>query len=324
MDKEYTLVTGATGFIGSHVVERLLSEGHYAVIAIVRNPGNYKNVTSLRERGVVLIEGSFYDKTILEQVFRKFAVRNVIHIAALRGAGYGAEEDYYRVNVYGTEVLLEESLKNHVTRFLFCSSVGVYGTIPHELPAMVNTALRGDNDYHNSKILSERKVQEFINKGLNAFIIRPTITYGKGDNGFPSTLVKLVRKKMLVLPFRDSRIHLLHVDSLAEVFVQILKKDDITSRIFIVADEAAVSLRELVDAIYYSLYRTKYPSFLRLPNCIFKLMAMFFHLIKGNKWAVRVLLISRNWYYDISTTIRELSYRPADTLACFTAIVNEL
>lgn len=323
MDKEYTLVTGATGFIGSHVVERLLSEGRHGVIAIVRNVREHKNIMSLRDAGAVIVEGSFYDKTILEEMFRKFAIRNVIHTAALRGAGCGKKEDYLAVNVHGTEVLLEEALKNHVARFIFCSSVGVYGTVPDELPAMVTTALKGDNDYHSSKIMSERKVQEFIDKGLNAFIVRPTITYGKRHSGFPSTLVKLVRRRMLVLPLRDTKIHLLHVDSLVEVFVRILNIENIPSRIFIVADESAVSLRELVDAIYYSFYKTKYPSFLRLPNCVFQLAAMFLRLINEKKWAVRILLISRSWYYDVSTTIGELRFRPADTMKCVRAIVNE-
>jgi nucleoside-diphosphate-sugar epimerase len=324
MDKEYTLVTGASGFIGSHVTEKLLSEERYAVIAIVRNMRDHNRVVRLKEKGAILVEGSFYDNGMLEQIFREFPIRNVVHIAAVRGAGFGTREDYHEVNVHGTEVLLEHSLNNHIRKFIFCSSVGVYGTIPGELPATLNTALKGDNDYHSSKILSERKVQEFIGKGLDAYIVRPTITYGKGDGGFPSTLVKMVRGRMLLLPFRDTKIHLLNVDSLAEVFVRILRTEDIRGRIFIVADESAVSLKELVDSIHIHYKKKKYPSFLRLPNGLFGLAGMFFTFIRKNKWAVRLLLISKSWHYDISNTIDELKFRPADTLECFKTRENEL
>jgi nucleoside-diphosphate-sugar epimerase len=318
VDKEYTLVTGVTGFIGSHVVERLLSEDRYTVIAVVRDLKHLKNANRLKERGVIFFKGIFYDENVLEEIFGKYAVRNVVHIAALRGAGHGAKKDYYEVNVHGTEVLLEHSLKHHAENFIYCSSVGVCGTIPDELPATVDTVLNGDNYYHNSKILAESKVREFIGKGLNAFIVRPTITYGKGDNGFPFTLVEMVRKRLLVLPFRAPMVHLLHVDSLAAVIVQILKMHNIGSRTFIVADKSAVSLWDLVNAVYYSLYKRRYPVFLRLPNCFFSFVVMFFQLIKQQKWAVRALLISKDWYYDISVATSELNYRPEDTLSCFT------
>jgi dihydroflavonol-4-reductase len=322
MDKEYTLVTGASGFIGSHVVERLLSEGCYPIIAIIRNHRVPSEIIALKEKGVIFIEGSFYDDNVLEHVFSNFNVRNVIHTAALRGAGLGTKNDYHTVNVHGTEILLEHSFKNNVTRFIFCSSVGVYGTIPDELPASLNTALNGDNDYHSSKILSEVKVWEFIHKGLNAFIIRPTITYGARDNGFPSTLVKLVQKRLLILPSRETKIHLLDVDSLADVFVRILESEIIRGRIFIVGDKAAVSMRELVNAIYYASYGKQYPSFLKLPNSLIELMLMFFHLIKEDKWLVRLLLISRDWYYDISAATTELGFKPSDTISRFTELVT--
>lgn len=321
MDKKYTLVTGATGFIGSHVVERLLSEDR-SVIAIIRNRAIPAETEALKKKGAIIIEGSFYDDNVLDNVFRNFDITNVIHTAAVRGAGHGTKDDYLEVNVRGTEILLDHALKNDVKSFIFCSSVGVYGTIPGELPASLNTAMHGDNDYHGSKILAEKKVQEFIDKGLNAFIVRPTITYGARDNGFPSTLVKLVQKRLLILPFRDTRIHLLDVDSLTGVFMLILNSNVIRGRIFIVGDNTAVSMTDLVNAIYYSSYGKRYPTFLKLPDGIIELMIRFCRLIKEDKWLVRLLLISRDWYYDISAATAELGYKPTDTISRFTDFVT--
>jgi len=109
----------------------------------------------------------------------------VIHVAAIRGGGGASSGEFQEVNVNGTERLLRAAYERNVQKFIFCSSVGVHGTIPVTVPAAIETALHGDSQYHQSKIASEAAVQDFIRKGLNAYIVRPTITYGPGDDGFP-------------------------------------------------------------------------------------------------------------------------------------------
>ena len=313
MKKEYVLITGATGFIGSHVTERLLSHEAYAVVAIVRKATNYKNTDRLRSRGAILVEGNFYDRRILDDIFTKFPIRHVIHLAAVRGVGTAKKAEYYEVNVSGTEVLLEHSLRNRIRKFIFCSSVGVFGTIPKELPANPRTDLHGDNDYHHSKILAEKKVEEFIQRGLDAYILRPTITYGVGDNGFSKSLVTLVKKKMLLLPLTDVRIHLLNVSALAELLTKMIHVESSKQRIFIAADKEPVSLKELADSIYSHYYKMNYPRLLRLPTPFFEILSSTFQLTKNEKWLTRILLLSKSWYYDIKETIQMFQYVPVET-----------
>ena len=313
MSKEYVLITGATGFIGSHLTEKLLLENQYHLVAIVRKMRNYKNVNDLENKGVILVKGNFYDKSILEKIFKKFTVQNVIHTAALRGGGAGTKEEYYKVNVFGTKMLLEASLTHQIKKFIFCSSVGVFGTTPEELPAHVKTTLNGDNDYHISKILAEKKVYESIHRGLDAFIVRPTITYGKGDNGFPITLVKLVKKRVLVLPLKNNKIHLLDVNNLADLFIKILKANNLKHRVLIAADSAPISLRELVNLIYTYYYKKSYPSFLRMPSFIFYVTQLFFQAVKNEKWSARMQLMFKNWYYDTSETYTSIGLSAIDT-----------
>jgi len=317
MNKEYVLVTGATGFIGSHVTEKLLSDQSYEVVTIVRNTKNYKNVEELENKGAILAKGNFYDRNFLEELFEKFPIRNVIHIAALRGGGVGTWNDYYKVNVKGTQALLEVAFNHQIKRFIFCSSVGVFGTIPEALPANLSTHLVGDNDYHNSKILAEKKVHEFINKGLDACIVRPTITYGPGDDGFPMTLVKMVKKRIFLLPQKDIKIHLLDVFSFAGLLSQIVKSHNLKQRVFIAADESPVSLKELVELIHYHYYKTNYPYILRIPRLLFEILAKTFQLTGNKKWLTRILLISNSWHYDISDTISKFQYLPTRTLDSF-------
>ncbi len=324
MNNEYILITGATGFIGSHVLEKLLMANKYSIVSIVRKTGNYKNVIDLKKKNIILIEGNFYVKNIIENIFNKYPIKIVIHIAALRGGGAGTREDYNRVNITGTELLLEVSRKYKIRKFIFCSSVGVFGTIPNELPADLKTELNGDNDYHESKVLAEAKVLEYISRGLNAFIVRPTIAYGTGDKGFPSTLIGLIRKGMLLLPFKDTRIHLVDVNKLADLFVEIVQAQNLKNRVFIAADEKPVSLKELANLIYFHYHKRPYPVYLRLPNMIFNIMLLLCKFIRSDKWTVRILLISRSWYYDVDHLTDNLDFKPAVTRDVFKEFLNNI
>ena len=117
-----------------------------------------------------------------------------------------------------TTFLAEETLKQN-GKFIYCSSVGVFGTIPKELPPTEATERVGDNYYHLSKILAEEQLQKMTKDGLNLIIIRPTITYGIGDFGFPFSLIKMVDKGIF-FRCRNTKIHLVDVNYLAEAFIK--------------------------------------------------------------------------------------------------------
>lgn len=313
MTKTFILLTGATGFIGSHVANTIQADKKYRLVAIVRGHSDYKNAKELEKKGVILAVGSFCDRVFLEQIFEKYSFDYVIHLAALRGGGAGTKQAFYNVNVRGTEILLDVSFKNRIKKFIFCSSVGVFGTIPEKVPAGIGTPLNGDNEYHSSKIIAEQSVQRYIEMGLNACIVRPTITYGPGDNGFPSTLVHLVRRRLLFLPFNDVLIHLLNVETFAGIIHRLIESETVPERVFIAADSKPVSLNDLVNRISLSCNNKPYPPYLRLPDLVFKVMIYIFKILKSEKWVTRLLLISQSWYYDISRTIDTLGILPENT-----------
>lgn len=317
MGKEFVLITGATGFIGSNVVKNLIKEKAYTIVAVVRKDKDYKNVNELKNNGVILIKGDFYDKKIIDKVFNQFPVNFVIHIAALRGAGQGDKKQFLKVNVEGTENLLAASLRYKIKRFVFCSSVGVFGTIPREIPAGINTELMGDNEYHLSKILAEMKVNEFITKGLDAYIIRPAITYGANDNGFPSMLIDLVRKRILLFSKKDIKIHLLDVNSLAQVITELLKSPGLIRKTFILADENPILLQQIVNIINRNYRASQYPAFLRLPSVFFVVLEKFLRLTGNQKWLTRIMFVSKSWYYDINDSVEMLNFKPSKTEEIF-------
>jgi len=129
------LVTGGAGFIGSHLVEFLLKEGHFVVCldnfndyynpSIKRN--NIKN--ALNNNNYLLVEGDICDESLVEELFDKHEFDSVIHLAARAGVRPSIEKPklYQKVNVEGTVTLLDASVRHNVIKFVLASSSSVYG-----------------------------------------------------------------------------------------------------------------------------------------------------------------------------------------------------
>jgi nucleoside-diphosphate-sugar epimerase len=323
MTKQDILITGSTGFIGHHVVRKLARVQDLRLICIVRGGGRHPQANSLLNEGAILVGGEFCDETLLKETFGQYQVRQVVHLAAIRGAHKASPAEFRRVNIEGTALLLREAYEHGVQKFIHCSSVGVYGTIPMAVPAGIETPLRGDTLYHQSKVAAEVAVQGYIQKGLDAYIVRPTIAYGAGDDGFPRTLVRLVRRHLLWLPKSNHHVHLVDVERLAEVFFNLVVRDHCTQRIFVAADAEPVGLKDLADWIHWHFYQRPYPRFLRVPDWTFELA---YHLCQGlgnEKWAVRLALTSRDWYYQCADTYRVLGIQPVSTREAFGRFLRE-
>lgn len=132
---ETILVTGGTGFIGSHLVERLLEIGKRIICVDNFNyfydpqikRQNIKN--SLRSRNFELIEYDIRNKQDLERVFRSHGINKIVHLAAMPGVRPSIQDPllYQEVNIKGTINLLELSKENNIEHFIFTSSSSVYG-----------------------------------------------------------------------------------------------------------------------------------------------------------------------------------------------------
>ena len=323
MTKQPVLLTGASGFIGRHVVKKLARFRDLQLVCILRNGERHPRASSLLKQGAIVIPGNFYDPEVIKGTFEQYRFQQVIHLAAIRGGGKASAAEFQEVNVKGTERLLREAYALRAQKFIFCSSVGVHGTIPIAVPAGLETPLRGDNQYHQSKIAAEQLVQEYIQKGLNAYIVRPTITYGSGDDGFPQSLVRLVRNHLLWLPKSNHQVHLVDVDRLAEVLFNLVLKDCSAQRIFVVGDIEPLALRDLANSIHLHLYRRPYPAFYRLPDWFFAFIFRLFVSIRNEKWSARVALLSNDWHYECSDTYRLLGIQPVHTREAFGRFLHD-
>ncbi len=120
VESEKILVTGATGFTGGHLCERLSKAGH-SVRALVRDPNRRPE---LRHWGVDLLVGDIRDSMSVERATKGVDV--VYHIAALYRQANASRKDMWETNVQGTRNLLEAAIKADVQRFVHCSTVGVH------------------------------------------------------------------------------------------------------------------------------------------------------------------------------------------------------
>ena len=313
------LLTGITGFIGSHTARALLADKH-EVVALVRPSTPLTRLGDLKDR-VTVVRLSLSDIAGLKQYLAGMRFDAIVHIGALRGGRPGNREVFHRVNVDATEQLALHARATGA-RFVFCSSVGVFGAIPCELPAGDQSPRRHDTVYHSTKIEAEAIVQHQVLEGLNAVIIRPAITYGAGDDGFPLTLIKLVNRRMLLLPTSPVRIHLTEVGLLARAFTRVLSTETSPGKAYIVADPEPVSLQALASAIHERLHGRPYPTSRLVSPRWFTLGATISRKLKKDTWMARFELISQHWFFDVEDTYHDLKLPHHKTMTEFMSLVD--
>jgi len=172
------LVTGANGFIGSHVVKLLLQLGKEVKILVRRN----SNLQNIRGLDVEFVYGDIRDKDALKNALDGCNV--VYHLAAYY-SNRGERELMYEINVKGTKNLLEIAFKNNIEKLIYTSTIGTIGrpennnTLPNEETAFNLWDVA--SDYVKSKYLAECEVMKFFELGLPAVIVHPCAPVGAGD-----------------------------------------------------------------------------------------------------------------------------------------------
>ena len=304
------LLTGGSGFIGRHVLRKLLSENHEVIVPIRTGSHLPELAVNLHP---IIVWGNFFDNSLLQQ-FASYHPEVIIHLASIRGEGQGRPEEYQRINVEGTEKLAAFAVTEEAKMFVYCSTVGVFGTIPQILPAGLPTPLAPDNNYHSSKYQAEQGIIRILNGKVPYCIVRPTITYGPGDNGFLPRLIQMVRKKTFPLIRTGIKIHLLQVETFAEVISRIINQKIMQDSTVILTDHTPVLLSEVVDTIYRHFYGKSYPSYLRLPYFFSASAKKIIKLLGMKSLYTSLQLISDSWYYDYGDLVQQYPVQLKDTL----------
>lgn len=313
------LLTGATGFIGRNVA-RLLTAKKVDCTVIVRPESSEKKTAHLIGSCDV-IRINLADTHSLKDFLDKNRFKTVIHIGAIRGGRRFPHTTYYDANVKATEQIAENCLRND-SKLIFCSSCGVYGAIPEELPANINTEFQKDNYYHETKIKAEAVIQKYALMGLKAIILRPAITYGEEDYGFPYKLVKFVHRKLLFLPDKPIWIHMGNIEIVADAFYKLAEDEYRGNRIYLIADRYPVKLQELVDFISNRIRQKDYPQSRYISLNIFRKASAVARKYGFSDLENKIKLISNSWFYDSSAAFQDLYLRHAKTVPDFKIVID--
>src|SRR6476620_9024688 len=169
------LVTGGTGFVGAHLIQRLLARGH-RVRSLDPNSGLFD--AELRSAGAMLSVGSVTDPTDVERAMRGCDL--VYHLASPFGDILQPDRVYWDIEVNGTRNVLGARERLGVRRVVNCSTQGVHGSIAQ--PTGEEESPIAPRDYYcDSKVAGEQVCREFMARGLEIVIVRPTSVYGPGD-----------------------------------------------------------------------------------------------------------------------------------------------
>lgn len=197
------LVTGGTGFIGSHTVVELLEAGEDVVVIdnfYNSKPGVINAIQDITGKGFGFYEGDVADKEILRRIFRENFIEEVIHFAGYKAVPESVEKPlmYYRNNIDTTLSLLEVMEEFGCRRFVFSSSATVYG-FPEKVPVTEDFPLSSINPYGTTKLMIENMCRELCTadnrwsiallRYFNPIGAHESGKIGEDPNGIPNNLM---------------------------------------------------------------------------------------------------------------------------------------
>ncbi|NEN93101.1 MAG: NAD(P)-dependent oxidoreductase [Okeania sp. SIO3H1] len=304
------LVTGGTGFTGSHLTRRLLKKGH-EVVVLDNKPGLFYD--ELKELGAELHIGSVADRDIVDRVTQGCEV--VQHLAAAFRQVNLAKNIYWDVNVEGTRYLLEAALKYGVQKFVYCSTCGVHGDVK-QTPSGEDSPIAPADYYQYTKYQGEKIIPEFVDKGLKVVILRPAAIYGPGDPERFSILFKRVKTgNFFMCGSGASHYHPLYIDNLLDAFELATASDKCHGETYLIADEKYSTLNDLVTAIAKALNincKITYIPFWPVWTVAFltELLYKPFPGLDPPLFPRRVDWFRQNRAFSIEKAKRELGYQP--------------
>ena len=304
----HALVTGATGFTGSHLARALAARGQ-TVRALVREAGRARD---LEAEGIQLAVGDIRDRAALEAATA--GVEVVYHLAAIYRQAGVKREVYQAVNASAVRDIVEAAARAGVRRVVHCSTVGVHGDIEHP-PANEDAPLRPGDPYQISKLEGERLARETGERlGIEVTIARPSGIYGPGDRRLLKLFRGVARRRFPMLGHGEIYYHLTHIDDLVEGFRLCGEQPAAAGRTYILAGGEYTTLNQLVALIAEvagvpppRLYLPVWPFWIAGALCEALSVPIG---VEPPIYRRRVDFYTKSRAFDISRARRELGYEP--------------
>jgi UDP-glucuronate 4-epimerase len=260
MSQKHYLITGGAGFIGSHLTERILKEGHRVTIIDDFNtyydPAiKHKNIEAVRDQ-IQVVEGDIRDAILVERTFAKGQFDHVIHIAARAGVRPSIKDPklYFTTNIDGTFNLLDACRYHGVKRFTFASSSSVYG-VNKKVPFAESDALeRTISPYAATKLAGEQICSNYANLfGIHCQCLRFFTVYGPRQR--PDLAISKFTKNILAgVPIQQygdgsTARDYTYIDDIINGVIAASNYDQADFEIFNLGGSATTTLSELIAMI---------------------------------------------------------------------------
>jgi len=302
------LVTGGTGFAGSHLVSRLVKKGE-SVRVLVRKSSD---TDYLKKLSVELCIGDVIDKKSVRAAVK--GVDLVYHIAALFRQARFPDEVFWQVNVEGTQNMLEASYEEGVKRFVHCSTVGVLGHTA-DPPADETYPYNPGDVYQRSKCEGEKIALKFFqDKKFPVVVARPAAIYGPGDMRLLRLFKYVSSGRIIILGDGKPFYHLVYVEDLVTGFELCAQKENALGKVYILGGNEYLALNDLVDLIAKVLGISL--SKIHLPVFPFKALSALCEKvciplgIEPPLHRRRVDFFTKSRAFNISKAKKELGYKP--------------
>ena len=250
-------LTGAEGFIGSHLAEKLIKKGHDLTCLILYNSFNswgwLEHADNKIKKEIRVITGDIRDEFLIKNQLKK-NVDVVINLAALIGIPYSyrAPKSYFDTNAMGLLNILNSALNSNIKKIIHTSTSEVYGS-PKYIPIDEKHLVSAQSPYAASKVAADQIALSY-NKSFNSpvTILRPFNTFGPRQSLraiIPTIITQILNKKVLKLgslyPTRD----LTYIDDTTDAFLCALNKKKDIGEIINIGSGFEVSIKELVRKI---------------------------------------------------------------------------
>ncbi len=253
------LVTGASGFIGGRLAERLATEEGVRVRAMVRD---LKKGERLRKFPLEIVQADLLDVNSLREAVQGCDL--VFHCAAIVRET-GNRESFYRTNVEGTENILKVSREAKVKRFIHFSSVAVYGMNPPSQVDETNPFGPCGNLYCDTKIAGERVVwATYHQEKVPVVVIQPANVYGPYSNPWTVRPIKLIQSdQMILINGGRGLCNYVYIDNLIDGTLAATRSDTAVGQAYLISDGRPVTWKEFFG--YYARMAGK-PNLRSLPE----------------------------------------------------------
>lgn len=311
------LITGASGFIGSHMVEYALKLG-YETWAAVRatSSRNY-----LRDGRIHFIVLDYSDRRLLHEQLREFSIKHgkwdvVIHCAGATKCR--RQQEFYAYNFDATRHLVDGLVVLDMVpaQFVFLSTLSVYGPIREDMPfrPIVESDIpRPNTHYGRSKLMAERYIKE--RECFPYVIFRPTGVYGPRDKDYKVLADGIRRHFEFAIGTQHQDITFVYVKDLVKAVFKAIKRG-IRYRCYFVTDGNVYTAHDFADTVRGFL-GNPYVMRVRVPLWLGRFMALLLDgvgrltgrpfLLNSDKWQI---LCQRNWTCDIAPLVTEVGYVP--------------